>query len=344
MSDHRQRTNPKFGSVLISITETCPVGCAHCGLRGSPRKGEAPEESVLRWERQIFDFGIPRIILTGGEPFLRHPLLCRVIQIAKESQGESAVFTSAYWATSDERARQLLEPMKGLNTLYISTDVFHQAKIPYSYVYSAIEAALTLGIEIVLCITYKHEYESSQVKSKYRKYYNKIRFFESRVIEESNCKPSNINGFMPAKTFLTKGKCFAGTPLVDSYGNLYTCHIGKAAIHKNTLLGNSPFYLGNLEENSLEVLMGEAKNRVDYQFLRAFGAKGVASFLGDYSGLSEEIQPWGFANACDMCFKCLSSVTGQRAYLEHINHEEIRGLIDLHLSLNLGEAPLASGS
>src|SRR5437667_11837073 len=97
---------PRFNSVLVSVTERCHVGCAHCGFIGSVREREPEPQEMANWVSQACEYGTPKIIFTGGEPFERLDCLVGGVGAAKKAGTPAAVFTSSFWASCADSARK----------------------------------------------------------------------------------------------------------------------------------------------------------------------------------------------------------------------------------------------
>ena len=54
-------------SILVSVTEGCHVGCAHCGFIGSIRDRESTPSDIFDWVRQVCDYGTHVDIANGRE-------------------------------------------------------------------------------------------------------------------------------------------------------------------------------------------------------------------------------------------------------------------------------------
>lgn len=89
-------TLPRFTSILVSVTEGCHVGCAHCGFIGSTRDRETDPDELASWVASACEFGIPKMIFTGGEPFERFEVLRRGVVTAHEKGKFSTLFTSSF--------------------------------------------------------------------------------------------------------------------------------------------------------------------------------------------------------------------------------------------------------
>ncbi|MCY1014430.1 radical SAM protein [Pyxidicoccus sp. MSG2] len=337
---------PRFKSLLVSVTEACNVGCAHCGFIGSKRDREAEPEELADWVGQACDYGVPTIIFTGGEPFMRFAALKQSVARAAERGAGVGCFTSSNWGTSPEAARDMLRQLPGLTHLYLSSDVFHQRRVPYQNVYNVIEAAFEQGVKtITICITYTNTQELEAVRAEYARYARRVRFYEERVIPNPYFaarvlrNQSSLRAPTPEEY---ECSCWTGTPMVNPDGDVFSCHIAKAAAHHD--FREVPHYLGSLRELGFQALMERASQRADYQFLRTHGPRGVAELFKRNPDLIQAVHSpgrSGFTNGCDMCFSVLATEAGRTALKEHLASRGVQESIDIRLTLQLGEAPMA---
>lgn len=329
----------RFDSILIVLTEVCHVGCQHCGYIGSKRDREVEAPEVEKWIEQMVGYGIPEIIFTGGEAFERYETLAAGVKRARECGARISVFTSSFWATSREEAIKVLHGLDGLTKVYLSTDVYHQKRVPFQYVRNAIDAAIHLGIpDINVNITYATEADRQYVASEYADYGDRVRIYSERVIPSPKFSPKVLAGQDPMHSLAPGNytrKCWLGTPLVDPQGDIFACHIGKAAAHKN--FGKSSYFLGNLHDASFDKIMQQSQQRADYQFLRTHGPEGVALMAAASPALLKDMTRQEFTNACDMCVCVLGAKHGPESLEKYAGVREDE--INIRLALLHGEEP-----
>jgi len=330
----------RFQSILVSVTEGCHVGCHHCGFMGSRRDRETSKEEIAEWVGQICDYGIPTVIFTGGEPFESFDVLREGVCVAHEWKFPSAIFTSSYWASDDDVTIATLSQLLGVQHLYLSSDIFHQRRIPYENVYRVILAADKLGIErISICITYASDADLREVRSHYEQFGDRINFSEDRVIPTPYLRKSVVDSIdVPDVPEAYGRNCWIDTPIVNPNGDVFSCHAGKAGAHGN--LKDLPYWIGNLRENNFREVMKAARNRLDYQYLRTHGPAGIANLYKAYPYLREELGRGTFTGPCDMCFSMLTKPQAIAALRSYVRRPEIVRDINMALVFRMGEPPI----
>ncbi|MEV7008507.1 radical SAM protein [Streptosporangium sp. NPDC051022] len=332
----------KYNSILVSVTEICTVGCSHCGFTGSTRDRQPTAEEIGRWVAQACDSGIPEIIFTGGEPFQRFRMLKSGVRAAAGHPGKPriCVFTSSFWGRSPAAVDKILGQLPGLTRLYLSTDVYHQERVPTQYVMNVIEGALAREIpEISLCITIAEDHEEEQIRGLYRRYEDRVRVHVDRVIPTPFIKTAHQVGLPPDPEHFSSS-CYLETPLINPNGDLSACHIGKAGAYVR--LSDLAYFLGNLHEKSFQEILDDADANYEYQFLRVYGPQGVARMVASSPAVRKLFGGTTFTNGCDLCYKMLRSLDG-RARLREIAADPFqRELIDAVRAIRFGERPGAS--
>ena len=139
----------KLSSLHLLLTYQCTLECDHCFVWGSPwQQGTMTLETVRQVLQQAVTLGtIESIYFEGGEPFLYYVLLYKSAQLAAQMGFEVGVVSNGYWATSEEDAREWLQPFEGLlQDLSISSDGYHWDETLDRQARNARAAADSLGI------------------------------------------------------------------------------------------------------------------------------------------------------------------------------------------------------
>jgi MoaA/NifB/PqqE/SkfB family radical SAM enzyme len=334
--------NLSFQSILVSLTEECHVGCGHCGFVGADRERSMAPGEVQEWVSDCAAYGIPQITFTGGEPFERIDLLSIGVGAAyRSSSCAVASFTSSFWATSRDEARKVLGGLRGLSHLYLSTDTYHQKRVPYQNVMNVIDVAPEFGIlHITLCITYASDSDRQLVREKYSAYGDRVKIYEERVIPTRYIQKAlrSQDSLKSSDSFSEQTQCWIDTPIINPNGDFFACHVGKAGAHSS--MRGSPYWLGNLREKTFSEIVEDAGLRLDYQYLRTHGPAGISALIEHQPSLLAKVGKKGFSGICDMCFSILSNPDGQEALNRFVRKPEIRAAINARLSICRGEPPI----
>ncbi len=106
---------------------------------------------ALSCVRQARDMNPDTVIsFTGGEPFVRYPLMRDIARAAHELGMEHTTITSAVWCKSVDFARARLAELQshGLRALNLSYDSFHAPWVTLERMRNCITAAAELGLRI----------------------------------------------------------------------------------------------------------------------------------------------------------------------------------------------------
>lgn len=118
----------------ILLTYRCTFECDHCFVWSSP---SARGTMTLTQLRDVLDQAvslgsISQIYFEGGEPFLYYPILLEAAKYAHSLSLPFGIVTNAFFRTDAEDMRFWLKPFAdlGMNSLFISDDVFHSGLPP----------------------------------------------------------------------------------------------------------------------------------------------------------------------------------------------------------------------
>jgi MoaA/NifB/PqqE/SkfB family radical SAM enzyme len=128
-------------SVMFLFTRHCNISCRHCyNYSGPHKKAERiPLERMLLTVAEMPAAGIRCLNLTGGEPFLYPQDVLALIR-AGRAAGLSGIslFTNGFWASTDERAGQMLDRLAQAGFMQghgdhikVSAGIYHQEFIDF---------------------------------------------------------------------------------------------------------------------------------------------------------------------------------------------------------------------
>lgn len=143
-----------FNHLVLQITDNCPLQCGHCCVESGPwRTTTMAREDAFSYLHQARVMA-PEVSLsfTGGEPFVRFPLMLAIAQEAHRLGMWHTTITSAVWCKSREFAREKLAALQesGLRLLNISYDEFHAPWVTPEKIRNCVEAAVELGLRVTI--------------------------------------------------------------------------------------------------------------------------------------------------------------------------------------------------
>lgn len=139
-----------LGCLSISVTERCPLSCAHCAPQSGPSKSRVIDTELARTALVgANEYGCALVNFSGGgEPFAAKDVLIGLVKEAAALRMMTRVTTSAVWATAPSTALAELGELReaGLEQIFLSCSDEHQAAVPLEQVVHGAAAARRLGI------------------------------------------------------------------------------------------------------------------------------------------------------------------------------------------------------
>jgi MoaA/NifB/PqqE/SkfB family radical SAM enzyme len=138
-------------ALALKISRRCPVGCEFCCDPRDFDTNKLTVEEMSRWIAEAMD-AVPNLLgivsFTGGDPFVHVEDILRVGRVSAGYGLDMALITSAYWASSYDKARRILERLREvrLARFSLSADPSHQVRVPIQNVKNALKAAMDLGL------------------------------------------------------------------------------------------------------------------------------------------------------------------------------------------------------
>jgi molybdenum cofactor biosynthesis enzyme MoaA len=142
-------------AVGLILGYTCNSKCRHC-LWGEALqdKSQMSLSDAYHYLDGIHELEtVQEVTFSGGEPFLFLDVMTEAMAYADcRYHLSSAVTTNSYWATSYEKARNVLGELgaRGLRRLQTSMDDFHREYVPLERVVNVVHAALDHKIKVTV--------------------------------------------------------------------------------------------------------------------------------------------------------------------------------------------------
>lgn len=133
--------------LFVTLTERCPLHCAHCSTR-SGRFGRTLDAELLgRFVASFTADTRPEVMMfTGGEPMLHARTVVELAAAARPIGVRTAVLTGAYFARRGLRPAALEAVAAAVDHLSVSIDAFHEREVPRAEVFALLRWLLDRGV------------------------------------------------------------------------------------------------------------------------------------------------------------------------------------------------------
>ncbi|MEU9272129.1 radical SAM protein [Streptomyces sp. NPDC048251] len=136
---------------LVSLTERCPLSCAHCSTAATRRGRDLDSAALLGFLRTFTPADRPDVLmLTGGEPLLRPGLVIEAAVAARARGTRTAVLSGAFFADGGSLPPTVCEVARAVDHFSLSLDAFHERQVPRRNVFDVLDALLGTGVAVSL--------------------------------------------------------------------------------------------------------------------------------------------------------------------------------------------------
>jgi organic radical activating enzyme len=293
-------------SVLLFITDRCPVGCAHCSVDS---RADSPSISDFDLFEQIVDAICARpeigvVGISGGEPFVERRGLLLASRRVAESGKDLVLYTSGVWAKSDVAPAWIQEVIGFASCAFLSTDAFHADQISDEQFVRAARTISRAGVPIVVQVLD----DGSMIE--------RARALLVAAFGASWPEHAEVNLIPPlpygrGKTVFLRGAgrlghefrpcTVAAAPVIRYDGRIAGC------CNENVIMGGGPAILRR-SCGSREEMDAAIEHFGSDPFLGAIGGVGPAGLTEHprFRDLAEE----RFSSICDLCWKMLGRIEG----------------------------------
>ena len=137
--------------VLVTLTERCPLSCAHCSTDATRQGRDLDRGALLGFLRTFTPDSRPDVLmLTGGEPLLRPGLVIEAAGTARASGTRTAVLSGAFFAGRAPLPSAVRRVARAVDHFSLSLDAFHERHVPREDVFDALGGLLATGVAVSL--------------------------------------------------------------------------------------------------------------------------------------------------------------------------------------------------
>lgn len=316
------------------ITLKCNVRCKHCCFHSGPDRSDSMSRAqALNYVRQVAMVGYLRgISITGGEPFLDYSLLRDVIYEVGKHRLSARVVSNCFWAVSPARATAKLTPLveNGLKELSVSYDAAHEEFVRRERVTYAIEAALALGLKVVVSTVHPNGEMAQHIERITAELglpqHPRLYIMPGYIVPSGRA----VEHFDLSNLALVDGDTSDGArlkhpcphvirePIITPSGDLAACCSPSTAIRTGF---NKHYVIGNLKERQLSELLNELEQSLVFNAIMVEGPWALRQMVEDVD--SSAIKRKSFINICDLCQQVMGSERAREILRDRLPEREL---------------------
>ncbi len=307
--------NP-INCVEFVYTQKCNIRCAHCIINCSPEAElKLDLNRVLLFLKELPEFKIKEIGITGGESLLFFDEVIEIISAAKNLGIKPKLISNGFWASTPEKTEEILSKLysAGLRALNISSDHFHSKFIPEQNVLNimrAVKKKKDLDFSLRTCIT--NDYSLLDFMADHKDYFDEIKeknlrknfsFFFQFIVPQGRAFANLSKEKFPVIKEPSGGACrFLGLFTVNYNSKCFICCNG---LNKSDVA----FELGDFSSDSFEELVKAYRKSLFVFYLRVKGPYYVNK-LAEKHNLRKvyktEKLAKGYTGMCNYCVATLA--------------------------------------
>ncbi|MCP3940357.1 MAG: radical SAM protein [Desulfobacteraceae bacterium] len=258
--------------LAFGYSTRCNIKCEHCvAVQDIPDTRKMDHTRARKIIVEMAQAGVGGISFSAGEPFLYFNEMVDLVKLCSQMGIYTRIVTNSFWARTPESSDNFILKLKenGLCQLRLSYSRWHQKNVNRNNVLNAARSCRKIGLNYFISFVTDFFMEDDPYEQFLRD--NDLIFFPEPVIysgRAASFKPRNI---------LTdyQANCCEMNPYLTPDLDMYACCDAGSHFSKTSF-----FYLGNLNNNTMEQLFTKTETDRLYGFIRTMGITNIASFLG----------------------------------------------------------------
>jgi pyruvate-formate lyase-activating enzyme len=137
--------------LLVTLTERCPLHCAHCSSASTLRGRRLDAQALLGLLGTLRPNCRPEVLmLTGGEPLTRPGLVVAAAETARAAGTRTAVLSGAFFARGGRMPSAIRRAARAVDHFSLSLDAYHEREVPRQDVFDLLHTLLRMGVRTSL--------------------------------------------------------------------------------------------------------------------------------------------------------------------------------------------------
>ncbi len=266
-----------YRCIGLTYTLTCPLSCRDCINSSSPQAKGKMDPVLASHYIKIISRHSKAFCFTGGEPMLYYNEIRPLIREAADLGLSVSLVTGAGWVRTDKShiARERIFGLKeaGLQTLFISWDIYHEEFSPAENALLLMELAKEAGLPALA----RGVTPATNPKSQLEEKLVKIELYETVPVMRLGRAESLPEDHFTFTPDVPPGGCSVVlSPTVEPDGTVYACCGPSRGAHRS-----SPLILGNVLNESLDDILSRAAQDPILEALNKIGPYGLLQLIKD---------------------------------------------------------------
>jgi len=279
--------------LAFGYSTRCNIRCEHCvATEDHPASRKMDHDKAKEIIVEMAQAGVGGISFSAGEPFLYLNEITELVKLCSQIGIYTRIVTNSFWAKTADASDHLVSELKknGLCQLRLSYSRWHQKNVNRNNVLNAARSCQKIRLHYFISFVTDFSKEDDQHEQFLRNH--GLMFFPEPVIYAGRAES------FKRRRILTdyQANCCNMNPYLTPDLDMYACC--DAGSH---FPGTNFFYLGNLNDNTMEQLFTKSETDRLYNHIRTMGITNIASFAGIKAS---EIITY---SKCELCRKLFNS-------------------------------------
>ena len=294
--------------LAFGYSTRCNFKCEHCVATDNiPASNKMDFDRAKETIVQMAQAGVGGISFSAGEPFLYINEIGELVKLCSQIGIYSRIVTNSFWAKTSEISDNLISELKenGLCQLRLSYSRWHQKSVHKNNVLNAARSCQKIGLNYFISFVTDFSKEDDPYEQFLRDH--GLTFFPEPMIYAGRAES------FKRRSILTdyQANCCDMNPYLTPDFDMYACCDAGSHFQETNF-----FYLGNLNDNTVEQLFTKHETDQLYNLIRTIGLTQIASYTGMKA---REIITYSKCELCRKLFNSTKMVTRLRAEISQLS-------------------------
>ena len=293
--------------IAFGYSTRCNIRCGHCVATEDLETGRTMDHDRAREILvEMARAGVGGISFSAGEPLLYFDKIAELVKLCRQLDIYTRIVTNSFWAKTAATADGLVSKLKknGLCQLRLSFSRWHQQHVNRNHVVNAARSCQKIGLPYFISFVTDFSKADDPFEQFLRSH--NLTFFPEPVIYAGRAASFKRRRIL---TDYQANCCDMNPYLTPDLDMIACCDAGSHFSETNF------FFLGNLNDTSLESLFTKSETDPLHHLIRTMGISPIASFSGMQA---REIITYSKCELCRKLFNTPDTLTKLRTEISQL--------------------------